>query len=152
PAQYCVERFGTALEAFKHAETCRNPQTRFFLCLVPLCRSAMRGTRYQSRFSRAHINAHVQHGDVDLDALPVPQEAEALRVYSNCDLLWTMLSESHVGVGGQDGPDQDTSDNLEQDLAGELSYGDQELLGTVGKRVLAWNTSIWSQPPSSHPH
>jgi hypothetical protein len=108
------------------------------------------------------MEVHIRRGEADRNAILVPQEAEALPVRSRCDLLWTMLRDSHVDAGQQDEPSEESSNNLEEASAGLFPNVDQKLFEIVAKghtsspdgtgrpvavadraRVLEWNTSVW---------
>lgn len=118
PAQCCIKRFGTALEVFKHAKTLQKPRKQFFPCPVPLCSSAMRGPQIsKSILPCLHQRPH-QARRYRLGRPARPSRSGSIACLQQ---VRSAMDDGHVGVVGQDRPDRNTSDNLEQDPADELS-------------------------------
>jgi hypothetical protein len=102
PRRDCPARFATLKDALEHADSLQHQAKKYFLCPLPICRSAVAGKRLSKDDIEKHRKRHIRLGHMESDFEFIPQQVEPLSLQSDLPLYLLILQHNSLDCTNED--------------------------------------------------
>lgn len=92
PRRDCPVRFATLKDALEHADSLQHWAKKYFLCPLPICRSAVADKRLSKDDIEKHRKRHIRLGHMESDFEFIPQQVEPLSLQSDLPYICSSFS------------------------------------------------------------